>query len=104
MNDPTRMQGAEQAFYDEIIRLVTGKPQQLVWSVGINLLVNAIRQCAAERKTAETIFDELTGRAKTVLLDMHYDSVTGKRRTVFPYTQVVQAPMHDEGSVVFHGQ
>lgn len=105
MKDPVH-QGtvAEQAFYEQVTQLVQGKPQQLVWSVGINLIVNSIRQCTAERRTAEAIFDELFGRAKSVLLDAHYDPVTGKRRTVFPYTQVLQPPKHDEGSVIFHGQ
>ena len=74
------------------------------WSVAINLLVNSIRQCTARRKDAEAILDELHGRTKSTLLDMHYDPVTGLRRSVFPFTQVVQMPFHQESSVSFHGK
>jgi len=94
----------EQALFETVSRGLIGVPMQHVCGVAINLLVNAIRQGVAKRDKAEAVFDELFGRAKTVLLDVHYDPVTGNRRSVFPFTQTVQAPFHDEGSVIFHGK
>ena len=70
--------------------------------MAVNLLGNAIRQSVPYRKQAEAIFDELTGNAKTLLLDKHYDAVTGKRRSVFPFTQVIEAPFHVERDVIYH--
>ena len=104
MNDPLNTQGPERELFDAAIKLMLGKPLQLVWQVCMNLLVNSIRQSVAKRADAEAIFDELFGKAKSILLDVHYDPVTGKRRSVFPYTQVAQAPFHDEGNVIFHGK
>ena len=104
MKDPLDSDGAERDLFEAISKLALGKPQDVVWGASINLLINSIRQCTAQRKDAEAIFDQLFGRAKSVLLDQHYDPVTGHRRGVFPYTQVIQMPFHDEGNVIFHGQ
>ena len=41
----------------------------------------------------------LFGRGKTILLD-HYDAVTGRRRSVFPFTQQVKMPLHWEDDKV----
>ena len=105
MSDPLEAgDEATRALFAEIGRLVVGRPQHVVWGTGLNLLVNSIRQCTAKRKDAEALFDQLMGKAKTVLLDVHYDSVTGLRRGVFPYTQVIQPPFHQNESVIFHGK
>jgi hypothetical protein len=102
--DPLDTTGAERELFDAITKLVLGKPLWVVQSVGMNLIVNAIRQSTGTRVLAEAQFNELFGRGKTVLLDQHYDSVTGHRRSVFPFTQVIKAPFHDEGNVIFHGK
>jgi predicted ATPase len=102
--DPLDTQGAERELFESIAKLVVGRPNLVVQSVGMNLIVNAIRQTVAKRSDAEAMFDELFGRGKSVLLDVHYDSVTGNRRSVFPFTQVIKAPFHDEGNVIFHGK
>jgi predicted ATPase len=104
MSDPLDTQGAERELFEQIAKLVVGRPNHVVQSVGMNLIVNAIRQSVGKRCDAEAMFNELFGRGKSVLLDVHYDSVTGNRRSVIPFTQVVKAPFHDEGSVIFHGK
>lgn len=105
MNDPLdNADEATRALFAEISKLLVNRPQQAVWGAGLNLLVNSIRQCTAQRKDAEALFDQLMGSAKTVLLDVHYDSVTGLRRSVFPFTQVIQPPFHQNESVIFHGK
>lgn len=100
--DPLKMAGVELELFRAVGRVLHDKPQQLVWGVAINIMVNAIRQSTAKRKDAEVIIDELFGHAKTLLLNVHYDSVTGLRRGVIP-TQVIQMPFHDEGNVIYHG-
>jgi hypothetical protein len=104
MKDPLDIQGAERELFEEVVKLVVGKPMNVALVAGINLIVNAIRQSTAQRKDAEAMLDELFGVTKTKLLDVHYDSVTGLRRSVYSYTQVIQMPFHDEGNVIFHGR
>src|SRR5262245_64245899 len=104
MKDPLDTEGAERELFDAIAKLLVGRPNHVVQSVGMNLIVNSIRQSTGTRVKAEATFDELFGRGKTVLLDVHYDPVTGNRRSVFPFTQVVQMPFNDEGNVIFNGK
>lgn len=71
-----------------------GFPADFVISAAANMIINALRQCYADRKMVETRFDELFGKSKTLLLD-HYDSVSGKRKNIFPHTQVIAPqPFH----------
>jgi len=105
MKDPLDMQSPEEReLFNAISRLVVGRPLHVVWGVGCDLIVNAIRQSTAQRKDAESRINELFNHIKTVTLDLHYDSVTGLRRGVIPHTQVIQMPFHDEGNVIFHGK
>jgi len=104
MKDPLDIVGNERELFDAIAKLVVGKPNHVVWCVGMNLIVNAIRQSTGTRALAEAQFNELFGQGKSVLLDQHYDPVTGHRRSVFPFTQVIKPPFHDEGNVIFHGK
>ncbi len=99
MNDPL----GEDALFKQVAALLNGVSTETACVLAVNLLVNAIRQSVPYRKDAEAVIDELFGRAKTVLLDKHYDSVTGQRRSVFPFTQVIEAPFHVEQDVIFHG-
>lgn len=103
MRDPLQLEGGERELFEIVGRIVAGRPQQVVWSMAINLLLNSIRQTTAKRETAEAILNELFGHSKTILLDLHYDSVTGLRRGVIPHTQVIQMPFHDEGNVIYRG-
>jgi hypothetical protein len=103
MKDPLEGEGAERELFQTACKLMAGRPLGMVWNVTVNLLVNTIRQTYGRRSDAEAAFNELFGRAKTNLLDVHYDPVTGNRRGVIPHTQVIQAPFHDEGNVIFHG-
>ena len=104
MNDPlkSRHQG-EQELFEQVIALLNGAPSEIAAGIAVNLLVNAIRQSVPYRKNAEAMIDELFGLAKTRLLDKHYDTVTGQRRTVFPFTQVIEPPFHVEQDVILHG-
>jgi hypothetical protein len=99
MKDPL----SGDALFKQVATLLDGVPSEIASVIAINLLVNVIRQSVPYRKDAEAIIDELTGQAKTRLLDKHYDAVTGQRRSVFPFTQVIEAPFHVERDEIFHG-
>jgi hypothetical protein len=58
-----------------------------------NLIVNAIRQLHPTRDGAEKAFNELFGKTKQMLMD-HYD-ITGRKKGVFPFDQVVSVPHFD---------
>jgi hypothetical protein len=94
-----------QALFAEIGKLISGAPLNVTRDIAVSILINSIRQGVALRKDAEACFDEIMRRAKGILLDGHYDSVTGKRRGVFPYTQVIAPPLHVEETKSFdpHG-
>lgn len=85
-----------QALFTRLAAVCEGFGWDDVNDAVINLLVNSIRQSKATKKEAEEKWDELFGKGKSLLLDQHYDSVTGKRKTVFPFTQVVKMPHHKE--------
>lgn len=101
MKDPLQSEGPEQELFNAITQLCSDRPSEHVCSVVCNVLVHAIRQKTPYRKDAEAAIDDWFGRAKTLLLDQHYDAVTGQRRSVFPFTQVIQAPFHVEDDVMF---
>ncbi len=104
MNDPLKStHPGEQELFGKVATLLNGVPVEMARSIAVNLLVNAIRQAVPYRKEAEAIIDELMGRAKTLLLDKHYDAVTGQRRSVIPFTQVIEAPFHVEQDEILHG-
>jgi len=92
-NDPLiGLPTQEKALFDAFRNMASGKNADAVMGACVNLLINAIRQREPTRKEAEACWDTLFGRGKSLLLENHYDSVTGKRRTVFPFTQVLSAP------------
>lgn len=77
----------------------TGFPNEVVLGAAINVFVNALRQTYPRASEAEARYNELVGRFKTVLLS-HYDSVTGKRRSVFPFHQTISPSLHvDEDKI-----
>jgi hypothetical protein len=100
MKDPLQ-QIDGRALFEEVGKLCDGAPLNIMRDIAVSLLLNSLRAGCATRKEAEAAFDEIMGRAKSLLLDIHYDSVTGHRRAVFPYTQVIQAPFHVEESKSF---
>lgn len=86
----------ERLLYEAFNLASRGKNYDAAMGAAINIIVNVIRQMEPSRASAEARYNELFGRGKTILLDRHYDSVTGKRRNVFPHTQVVQMAFHHE--------
>jgi hypothetical protein len=90
-NDPMLKAGPakDKALLDALVGVCHGQSSNAVTSAAANLLVNAIRQCQPNRAMAERSIDELFGRTKSLLFE-HYDSVTGKRRSIFPFTQTIE--------------
>lgn len=101
MNDPLHSKGPDQQLFEAVTRQCEGMPIDVVWNLAINLIANSIRQTTAHRREAEARIDQLFAHAKTMLLDVHYDSVTGLRRGVIPYTQVLEAPFLGNGNKAF---
>jgi hypothetical protein len=95
MKDPLQ-QIDGRALFAEIGKLCNGAPLNTMRDVAVSLLLSSIRMGTPLRKDAEACFDEIMGRAKSLLLDVHYDSVTGHRRAVFPYTQVIRPSLYVE--------
>jgi hypothetical protein len=92
--DPINKTGPERqkAMFDAFVQIASGSPSDIVLGAALNLLVNALRQSAHTKDKAERDFNELVLNKGKSLLFEHYDSVTGKRRSVFPFTQVVEMP------------
>jgi len=90
MQDPLLTGPADQEFFRRVCREMNGASTQTVGNVAVNLLVNAVRQAATSRKTAESLIDFLFARAKSAALDQ-YDAVTGKPRVI-----MVDMPFHVE--------
>jgi hypothetical protein len=92
VNDPIRSGPPSHIeLFEAFAKLADGKNVDAVLGAAVNVIVNAIRQNVALRRDAEAAFDTLFGRAKTILINEHYDAVTGKRRSVLPFTQVIRA-------------
>lgn len=92
-NDPIglRTTDKEKEVFLAFTRLceTNGLSHDEVVSIATNVVVNAIRQSWDSRVGAF----EASGRVTTAmcdLLDKHYDSVTNKRRNIFPFEQRVQ--------------
>jgi hypothetical protein len=95
--DPLRtLRGQEEMLFRLFGSASTGKNADAVMGAAVNIIMNAIRQNYALRIDAEAKINELFGHAKQLLLANHYDSVTGKRRNVFPHTQIVRMAYHIE--------
>lgn len=82
---------ATQELFKQMGALSSGFPVDAVIEASANLLINCIRQTYAQGPMAQQRMDELTTRMRGILND-HYDPVTGKRRNIFPYTQVINVP------------
>lgn len=94
--DPLHMTGpeAEKELFRRLGSVCNEFPRETVICAAMNLLINAIRQNEAGRNGAMAAFDEVSGRARHILLEKHYDSL-GKRRNVFPFAQIIDIPHYD---------
>lgn len=90
----------ERQLFEAFKRASAGKNVDCVIGAAINILINVLRQMEPTKAEAEARIDMLFGKAKTLLIDRHYDSVTGKRKSVFPFTQVVKMAYHEEDDIV----
>jgi hypothetical protein len=90
----------ERLLFKAFKQASAGKNVDAVLGAALNIVINTIRQMEPTRAEAEARYDALFGRAKTLLLERNYDSVTGKRRTIFPFTQVIKAAYHHEDDEV----
>lgn len=88
--DPMKRVGPEaQMELTRIIgRAATGFPNEAVIGAAVNVLVNSIRQTYPNGRDAEARYNELVGRFRSILLS-HYDGVTGRRRSIFPFHQTI---------------
>lgn len=91
----------EQKLFEQVNALLIGVPVEVVRSIAMNLVVGSIREYVPFRKDAEQIMDGWFGRAKSTLLDFHYDPVTGRRRAMFPFTQTIEMPFHVDQDAIF---
>lgn len=101
MNDPLHLlDDGGRDLFAVVMGLCNGASNNHVRNVAVSLLLNSIRQSVPLRKDAEALLDEAFRHAKGTLLDQ-YDAVTGKRKTVVPFTQVAQVPFHTNKNKVF---
>lgn len=94
--DPLR-QGPEAA--KELLKRFGGDaegfPADVVIDAAMNLLINAVRQTQGQRPQAHARVDQITARMHEIV-DLHYDAVTQKRRSVFAFDQTVQMVFTDD--------
>ncbi len=93
--DPLRKSGPQLArdLFEKCAHAADNHSAETVIDAAGNLMINAIRQTFPSRSQAEREFNELAGKFKQMLLD-HYDSVTGKRKNIFPFTQFINVQCH----------
>ena len=96
VNPKDPLKGTVQPRAEDLFHIMSktchGFSAEAVLDAASNVLLNALRQTYGSRSAAERAFDERMGKLKGILLERHYDPVTGKRRNVFPHTQVVEVP------------
>jgi hypothetical protein len=94
MSDPLK-QGptAEQELFKLFSGVANGFPTDAAVGAAANILLNGLRQNNTTRQKAEAAFDELFGKLKSILV-AHYDGA-GKRRSVFPFHQMINVPHVD---------
>lgn len=93
--DPTKVgPEAGRVLFDRLRKQCDGFNRDAVRDAAGNLILNAMRQTYGTWREAETEFNEHYGRMKQALKD-HYDNVTGRRHSLFPYTQVIDVPKMD---------
>jgi hypothetical protein len=95
--DPLLQTGPDQqrALFDAYVGVSRGFSTESVIGASMNLLVNALRQAHGNRRHADERMSEVAQRLRSILME-HYDPVTGRRRSVFPFTQVIEMPRYDD--------
>jgi len=104
MIDPlleTIEKGDAREIFARLMQRCEGMPPLEQYTIALNLIVNTIRMTTPYRAEAERVIDDIFRRGKSVLLDQHYDAVTGRRRTTFAHSQMVQAPFVPSETQVF---
>ena len=89
--------------FAQVMQIIDGCSYHTVCDVAVNLLINTLRQACPTAREAEAAFDELMAKTKGTLLD-HYDKVSGKRKSVFAHTQIVEMPCLDARAKPLRGQ
>jgi hypothetical protein len=89
--DPLRnVPDAQRELFTRLSNACEGFTAQDVVGAAGNLILNAMRQQFSTRDKAEISFNEIFGKVKQLLMN-HYD-VTGRKRGIFPYDQVIDVP------------
>ena len=82
---------AGRVLFDRLNKQCREFPLEAVVNAASNVLLNVIRQRNDTREKAETDFNEMFGRLKSILMQ-HYDGPSGKRRSIFPFHQTIYPP------------
>jgi hypothetical protein len=83
--------GNGRALFGTISRACDQFSSQDVINAAVMLLVNALRGAYPTRAAAAAAYDEIAAKAKTFLLEAHYDSL-GRKKGIFPYDQHIHPP------------
>jgi|SRR5215204_1586428 len=99
--DPLHGSGPQTGLelFRQLGKACAGLPANTVVDAACALLINAVRQGAPDWPRAEAAWDEIFGKAKS-LLKGQYDMVNGRRRGIFPYDQVLQPEHFSDPDVV----
>jgi len=82
-------EGAGRELFQQFTSAANGRSIEDVLSASMNMIANCLRQNYGLRSEVESRMKELFGKGMEVLLE-HYDPVTGRRRSVIPFDQVVR--------------
>ena len=80
----------QRELFDQFAALARGFPIEAVIGAALNIVANAASQAHATRAPALASYDEKVARVRAALAE-RYD-LTGKRRNVFPFPQVIEVP------------
>lgn len=100
-NDPLKrtLEQNERELMRRFGRAADGFPNDAVIGAALNCFTNSIRQIYPNVRDAEARYNELIGKMKSVLLS-HYDGVTGKRKSVFPFHQTISPGLFESKSKI----
>lgn len=83
----------QRELFDKFAALARGFPIEAVLGAALNIVANAASQAHATRGPALASYDEKVAKVRVALAE-RYD-LTGKRRNVFPFHQVIEVPHLD---------
>jgi hypothetical protein len=78
----------QRELFNRFAQNANGFSTEDVIGAASNIIINALRQAHSTRIAAESRYDEIFGKMKSLLLN-HYD-VLGRKRGVFPFDQVIE--------------